>query len=72
MKLPTVVVYGDGVRDDYEALNAHYNGKARAVHEDGTQFPKPGARYLSSNPIVIGCTFKNSGEGVTVGSDTHN
>lgn len=61
---PLVLVHGDGVTDDHNAIEAHYNGKARAVHADGTPFPKPGARYFTSKTIVVGCKFEPVDTGI--------
>ena len=61
--LPTVIVYGDdGIHDDTDAIEAHYKGKARAVHPDGTPFPKSGVCYTTSRPIIVGCAFTDSDE----------
>ena len=36
--LPVKVVYGDGVRDDTEALQAYIDGTARVMYHDGRPF----------------------------------
>lgn len=36
--LPLMTVYGDGIRDDTEALQAYVSGKARLIFPDGRPF----------------------------------
>lgn len=36
--LPYMIIYGDGVRDDTEALQAYINGKAQLIYPNGKLF----------------------------------
>jgi hypothetical protein len=50
------IVYGDGVHDDTEAIQAYFNGEAELYYPDGEKFIFPGrseAKHLITKPILI-------------------
>jgi len=53
MKKELMTVYGDGVRDDTDALQAFFDGKADLIHDDGTEFK--GCRNLISGDFGGQC-----------------
>ena len=56
---PCLTVYGDGVHDDAEALQAYLDGKADLIHADGTPYAWPGApgrMYHISHTLYVGRT----------------
>lgn len=54
-----VVVHGDGVHDDTEALQAIANGEADGIFPDGTPFSIcAGKRFLITKPIFINCKIE--------------
>ena len=48
-----VLVYGDGVHDDTEALTKIIAGKARGVFPDGTPYPGKGKRFLITKALDL-------------------
>lgn len=56
---PCLTVYGDGVNDDAEALQAYLDGKADLIHADGTPYALPGATgrmYHIGHTLYVGRT----------------
>ena len=56
---PCLTVYGDGVTDDAEALQAYLDGKADLIHADGTPYAWPGApgrKYHIGHTLYVGRT----------------
>lgn len=54
---PCLIVHGDGVNDDADALQAYMDGEADLIHADGTPYKwpgTPGRRYLVSRTLYIG------------------
>ena len=54
-----LTVYGDGVNDDADALQAYLDGKADLIHADGTPYAWPGApgrTYHISHMLYVGRT----------------
>lgn len=57
----TVLVYGDGIRDDTDSLQEIFNGRAVEIHEDGTPFDGSCRKYIISRTIVIDNAQKQEG-----------
>ena len=58
---PCLIVYGDGINDDAEVLQAHLDGLADLVHADGTPYRWPGTpkrKYRISQTLYIGTPEK--------------
>jgi len=52
-----LTVYGDGVNDDSDALQAFLDGRAKLIHADGTPYGwpgKPGKRYAIAKALILG------------------
>ena len=54
---PCLMVYGNGLNDDSDALQAFLDGRADLVHADGTPYTWPGApgrKYAISKTLILG------------------
>lgn len=54
---PCLTVYGDGVNDDAEALQAYLDGKDDLIHADGSPYAWPGApgrKYHIGHMLYVG------------------
>jgi len=58
---PTLVIYGDGIHDDTEALQAYVDGTADVVYPDGRNFPQGGSTRLNTETIIITSRDKLNG-----------
>jgi hypothetical protein len=56
-KRPILTVYGDGINDDSDALQAFLDGQADLIHADGTPYTWPGTagrKYHIARTLVLG------------------
>ena len=54
---PCLMVHGDGVNDDSDALQAFLDGRADLIHVDGTPYAWPGApgrKYVIAKTLIFG------------------
>ena len=59
---PCLVVYGDGVNDDSDALQEFLDGRADLVHADGTPYAwpgSPGKKYAIAKTLILGGRSRN-------------
>lgn len=59
---PCLVVYGDGVNDDSDALQEFLDGRADLVHADGTHYTwpgSPGRKYAIAKTLILGGGNRN-------------
>ena len=53
---PCLTVYGDGLSDDSEALQAFLDGRADLIHADGTPYRWPGVpgrKYAIAKTLIL-------------------
>jgi hypothetical protein len=48
-----MTVYGDGIHDDTEALQAYLDGKTKLIHPDGTIFGLKGGKFKITKTLII-------------------
>jgi len=56
MNKETMIVYGDGVTDDSDGLQAYIDGKVNLIYADGTPFQwpgQPGLKHAISKSLML-------------------
>tara|TARA_R110000868_G_scaffold90375_1_gene251011 strand:+ start:557 stop:841 length:285 start_codon:yes stop_codon:yes gene_type:complete len=59
---PCLVVHGDGVTDDSDALQEFMDGRADLIHADGTPYlwpGTPGRKYALAKTLILGGSNRN-------------